>query len=100
MKKNTYNPDTARHYHINSIGSRSVSIDREGNRETLPVSLDGETVKPRAVRYWEMCGNFSYPVIRVKGKETTIFPDDIFQPTMWTPLAVKQAKDASHTRTQ
>jgi hypothetical protein len=95
MKRTTYSPTTARPYYLNQSGSRAVSIDGNGNRETLPVSLDGETVKPRAVFYWEQCGNFSFPCIRVGGKAVAVFPDDTFEPSMYMPLAVKQARDAA-----
>lgn len=84
-----YNPATAQTYYLNSTGSRCVSVDRDGNRETLPVSLDGVTVKIRSVRYWEQCGNFSFPVIRVKGKEVSVYPDSEFDPVVWTPFSVK-----------
>jgi len=88
MKKQ-YNPATARQYYLNQSGSRAVSIDRDGNRETLPVSLDGVTVKPRAVRYWEQCGNFAFPAVRVKGKTVTVYPDSEVTATMWLPFEVK-----------
>lgn len=87
--KTSYNPATARHYYLNSHGTRSVHIDRDGNRETLPVSLDGVTVKARAVLYWEQCGNFAYPVIRVKGKTINVYPDSEVEATMWLPYEVK-----------
>ncbi len=87
--KTKYDPATARQYYLNQSGSRAVSIDRNGNRETLPVSLDGKTIKPRVVRYWEQCGNFAFPVVRVKGKETPVFPDSEVEATMWMPFEVK-----------
>jgi len=88
MKRTAYNPATARTYYLNQSGSRAVSIDRNGNRDTLPVSLDGETVKSRAVLYWEQCGNFAFPAVRVKGKAVTVYPDSEVEPTKWLPFAV------------
>lgn len=73
--KTKFNPTTARLYYLNNSGTRCVSIDRDGNRETIPVSLDGVTITQRAVLYWEQCGNFAYPAIRVKGKALTVYPD-------------------------
>lgn len=84
-----YNPATAQTYYLNSTGTRCVSIDRDGNRETLPVSLDGVTIKIRSIRYWEQCGNFAFPVIRVKGKETIVYPDSEVTPEKWLPFYVK-----------
>lgn len=84
-----YNPKTARFFYLNQDGSRGVSIDANGNRERLPVSLDGIAVKERAVLYHEMCGNFSYPVIRIKGKPVTVYPDSDVEVTMWMPYEVK-----------
>jgi hypothetical protein len=92
--KTKYNPKTARFYSLNNCGTRGVSIDANGNRETIPVTLDGVTVKARAVLYHEQMGNFSYPVIRIKGKKTVVFPDDNFQPTKWMPHKVKYPKNS------
>lgn len=93
MKRTKYNPATARTYYLNGTGSRCVSIDSKGNRETLPVSLDGITVQPRAVLYWEARGNFGFPVIRVKGKAVAVFPDMEAPPvTIYLPFEVKYPK--------
>lgn len=87
--RNKYNPKTARFYYLNQHGTKGVSIDANGNRERLPVSLDGITVKERAVLYHQTCGNFSYPIIRVKGKKVVVYPNDNFEPTMWMPYEIK-----------
>ena len=95
--KTPYNPATARQYYLNNSGTRVVSIDRDGNREALPVSLDGVNVKPRAVLYWEQCGNFAFPVIRVKGKAISVYPDSEVEATMWLPFEVKYPAKAETT---
>jgi hypothetical protein len=94
-ERNAIDSATARMYYLNNSGSRWVTIDRSGNRETLPVSLDGETVKPRAVLYWESCGNFAYPVIRVKGKAVTLYPDSEVTCTKWMPYSVLYPQGAT-----
>ena len=87
--KSQYNPKTARVFYLNRDGSRAVSIDHNGNREVLPVSLDGETIQTRSVLYWEQCGNFAFPVIRMKGKAVTVYPDSEVECEKWLPYAVK-----------
>ena len=84
-----YNPKTARVFCLNNSGSRWVSIDRDGNRETIPVSWNGLTSRPVAVKYWEQCGNFSYPVVRRKKKLITVYPGDDVSPGNWIPYEVK-----------
>lgn len=92
MKSNRiYNSATARTLYLDQSGYRVVSIDRNGNRETLPVSLDGVSVKPRSLVCWQACGNFSYPIIRVKGRQVTVYPDSEVSPTKWMPYSVKYA---------
>jgi hypothetical protein len=95
IMKTQFNSATARMYYLNNSGSRWVTIDRSGNRETLPVSLDGETVKLRAVLYWEACGNFAYPVIRLKGKAVTLYPDSEVTCTKWLPYSVLYPQSAT-----
>jgi len=90
--KTQFNPATARPFYLNAHGTRAVRIDRNGNRETLPVSIDGETVKPRAVTYWEQCGNFSFPAVRIKGKAVTVYPDNETEPTKWQPYEIHKAQ--------
>jgi hypothetical protein len=88
--KRQYDPATSRHYYLNNHGTRGVRIDRQGNRETLPVSMDqGRTIRPRAVTYWQQCGNFCFPYIRVKGQIVSLYPDDEVTPTYWTTYANK-----------
>jgi hypothetical protein len=88
--KTTFDPATARTYYLNQSGTRAISIDGNGNRETLPVILaNGEAPKPRAVLYWEQCGNFAYPSIRVKGKAVAVYPDSDVAPTVWMPFALR-----------
>lgn len=62
--KTKYNPATARQLYTNASGSR-------------------------AVMYWEQCGNFACPVVRIKGKATKLFPDSDVEAKMWMPYAVK-----------
>jgi len=90
--KTQFNPATARHYYLNNHGTRAVKIDHNGNRETLPVSIDGKTIKPRAVIYWEQCGNFAFPAVRVKGKAVTVYPDNETEPTKWQPYEIHKAQ--------
>ena len=90
MKTTKYDPASARLFYLNDTGHRAVCIDRNGNRERLPVSLDGITVKARAVLYWEACGNFSFPVIRVRGKQVPVYPNtEVPPPAAWLPYGVK-----------
>ena len=89
-KKTIYDKRTARTDYLNNTGSRAVSIDRNGNRERLPVSFDGGvTIKDRAVLYWEQCGNFGFPCIRIKGKAVFVYPDSEVEPTYWTTYELK-----------
>ena len=91
--KRTYNPATARTYYLNQSGHRAISIDGNGNRETIPVSLDGVTSKPRSVLYWESCGNFGIPVVRVRGKAVAVHPDTEVPPvSFYAPFEVKYPK--------
>ena len=87
--KRTYNPATGRHYYLNNHGTRGVRIDAQGNRETLPVSMDqGQTIKPRAVTYWQQCGNFAFPCVRIKGRAVTLYPNtEAAEPEYWTTYA-------------
>lgn len=51
-------------------------IDANGNRETIPFSTDkGATIRHTAVKYWEMCGNWSCAHIRIAGKIVAVYPD-------------------------
>lgn len=85
--RSEYNPKTARFYLLNNDGTRGVSIDANGNRERLPVTLDGVTIKARAVLYHQQLGNFSTPFIRVKGKAVAVFPDS--ENKVWMPFEIK-----------
>jgi hypothetical protein len=89
--KRTYNPATGRHYYLNSHGTRGVRIDAQGNRETLPVSMDqGQTIRPRAVTYWQQCGNFAFPCVRMQGRIITLYPNtEATEPEYWTTYANK-----------
>lgn len=73
--KRKFNPNDSMFYYLNNEGTRGVRIDRNGNRETIPVSFDGVTVKQVAVKYWEQCGNFSFPNVRHKGKVVAVYAD-------------------------
>jgi hypothetical protein len=88
MSSTPFNPDTSRFYYLNSDGSRGVRIDSDGNRERLPVSLDGKTTRPRAVLYWQTLGNFAVPYIRVQGKAVAVYPDSEVTPSAWLPFEV------------
>lgn len=75
-KSRHYNSKTARFFTLNQDGTRGVSIDANGNRETIPFSMDGgKTIKNKSVLYHEQCGNFSFPVVRIKGKAVGAYPD-------------------------
>lgn len=87
--KTPFDEKTSKFYYLNQSCSRGVRIDHNGNRETLPVSLDGVTVRERAVLFWEQCGSFSAPMIRVAGKVVMVFPDSDVSPKKWLPYAVK-----------
>lgn len=88
----TFNESTSRFYHLNSSGSRGVRIDADGNRETVLVN-DGTCTKARAVCYWEICGNWSFPVVRIKGKRVAVYTDDCppadGSAPVWVPYAVR-----------
>jgi hypothetical protein len=87
----TYNPESARLLYLDKSGHKCVRIDANGNRERILV-CDGKTTKMRAIYYHEMVGNFSRTVIRIKGKEVAVFPDDEFNPSVWMPYDVKYPK--------
>ena len=97
--KNKFDKETARFYYLNNSGTRGVRIDAEGNRERLLVN-DGEAVKERAVCFWEQCGNFSFPVVRLKGKQITVYPksdvpNDDGSFMEYLPYEVKYGKEAN-----
>lgn len=90
MKSKTYNPLTAHTYSLNNRGDRVVSVDSNGNRETLPFSPDGgKTIKNKSVCYWEQLGNWCFPVVRVKGKRQSVFPDSDMEPKFYMEFHVK-----------
>jgi len=72
-------------YYLNQSGSRAVRIDRNGNRETIPVSWDGVTVKQVAVKYWEQCGNFAMPYVRKGNKLVAVYADSDVEVTKYMP---------------
>lgn len=74
---------------LNKTGSRWVSVDNDGNRETILVSWDGITSRPVAVKYWEQCGNFAYPVVRCGKKLIVVYSGDDVSPGNWIPYGVK-----------
>lgn len=88
---NAFNPATSRFYYLNNSGSRGVRIDADGRRETILVN-DGTATKPRAVVYWEACGNYTFPVVRLKGKRVTVYTDDVPPPDgsspVWSPFEI------------
>ena len=87
----TYNPATARFYTLNNDGSRGVSIDANGNRERIPVSIDGgKTIKQVAVLYHQGLGNYSAPWIRFKGKIEMAVPNQPFDVQYWQPYCITQ----------
>lgn len=94
-----FNPDNSRFYYLNNSGSRGVRIDADGNRETITVN-DGTTIKPRAVIYWQSCGNYSFPVIRLHGKRVTVYTDDTPPPDgsapVWSPFEVRYPGKTAH----
>ena len=62
-------------YYLNNNGSRWINLNRErGKREKIPVKLGGIT-KQRTIQYWEACGNFAFPSIRIKGKNVAVYPN-------------------------
>jgi len=74
--KTKFDPANSRPVYLNNYGTRAVRIDSWGHRETLPFSTDGgKTIVQRAVCYWEQCGNFAFPTIKVKGKRQAVYPD-------------------------
>lgn len=87
-----FNESTSRFYYLNNSGSRGVRIDADGNHETILVN-DGTCTKSRAVCYWEQCGNWSFPVVRIKGKRVTVYTNDCppadGSAPVWMPYAVK-----------
>jgi hypothetical protein len=91
MKKKIrkYDPWHSRLFHLNKSGSRWVHIDKNGNRETILVSWDGLTSRPVAVKYWEQCSNFAYPVVRQGKKLIFVYPDSEVHLSMWIPYEVK-----------
>lgn len=97
--KNKFDKETARFYYLNNSGTRGVRIDAKGNRERLLVN-DGHTVKERAVCFWEQCGNFSFPVVKLKGKRVSVFPNSDVpnadgSPMEFMPYEVKHGKEAN-----
>ena len=87
----TYNPATARLVYLNQDGSRCVSIDANGNRERIPVSIDGgKTIKQVAVLYHEQLGNFSAPWIRFKSKIEMVVSNQPFDVQYWQPYCITQ----------
>lgn len=56
-------------YYLNNTGSR-----RKTPGEKLMFD-DGRAVKPRAIDFWQQCGNFAFPCIRVKGKRVAVYPN-------------------------
>ena len=84
-----YDPSTSRLCHLTQDGSKVVRVDANNNRETLPVTFDGQQVKQVSVKYWEQIGNFACPVVR-RGKELVkVFPDSEVDPKAWMPFEVK-----------
>lgn len=94
----TYNESTSRFYYLNNSGSRGIRIDADGNREMILVN-DGTCTKPRAVCYWEQCGNWSFPTVRIKGKRVTVYTDDCppvdGSAPVWMPYAVRHPEKAA-----
>lgn len=94
-----FNPSTSRFYYLNNSGSRGVRIDADGNRENITVN-DGTTTKQRAVLYWETCGNYSFPVIRLHGKRVTVYTDDTPPPDgcapVWSPFEIRYPGKTAH----
>jgi len=85
----TYDNDTARVFYLNNSGSRCVKIDANGNRERLRVTFDGITMKMVAVKYWEQCGNFSFPVVRHGKKLVAVYPDSEVEVSCWMPIQIR-----------
>jgi hypothetical protein len=90
MKSKTYNPLTAHTYSLNNRGDRVVSVDSNGNHETLPFSPDnGKTIKNKSVCYWQQLGNFAFPVVRIKGDMATVYPDSDVEPKFYSEFRIK-----------
>ena len=89
----TYNPATARLVYLNQDGSRCVSIDANGNRERIPVSIDGgKTIKQVAVKYFQQLGNHSAPWIRFKGKIEMVVSNQVIGVKYWQPYRITQGR--------
>ena len=84
-----YDPSTAKLYYLKKDCSRYVMMDKDSNRERLPVSFDGVKVRMVAVKFWESVGNFACPYVHKGRKLIAVFPDNEVNHTMWVPYDVK-----------
>lgn len=80
-------------YYLNGSGHRWTNRDDNNKSEKILVN-DGKVTKLRAVRYWEACGNFAVPCVRIRGKIVKLFPESEVpnkdnSPMLWMPYAVK-----------
>lgn len=78
-------------YYLNNTGSRWKTPG-----EKIMVD-DGTKCRALAVEFWESCGNFARPIVRIRGKRESVVPHSdvrvsIYEIIVWRPWEVAVAR--------
>lgn len=57
--------------YLNNRGSRWVTLDKNGKKEKIVFSYEGEVLE-RTVIEWRLWGNSAYALVSIKGKKKGI----------------------------